>query len=155
MFKGSHHSIESRKKISEALKGHVAWNKGLTSGSDPRILTAERSGHWKGGRNNTKEGYIEVYSPNHTNRRRCGKKDWIGGYVVEHRLVMEKHIGRYLNSWETVHHINGIKDDNRIKNLKLLPTNEHNTKVQEIYKENRNLKLLLLALLTASTQKEV
>ena len=42
-----------------------------------------------------------------------------GNYVFEHILVMEKHINRYLNEGESVHHKNGVRNDNRVKNLEL------------------------------------
>jgi len=74
--------------------------------------------HWKGGIRITKEGYIAIYSPHHP----YAKKDKT---VLEHRLVMEKYLGRYLLPKEIIHHKNGIENDNRIENLQLTNQSLH------------------------------
>jgi len=83
----------------------------------------KRSYNWKGGRIKDRLGYIQVWAPKHPNAK-FGK-----GYVHEHRYVMSKHLGRSLESWEYVHHRNGIKDDNRIKNLELMTKKVHRGEV--------------------------
>lgn len=94
--------------------------------------SGKRHPRWKGGRIGG-AGYIFILTPNHPYANNHG-------YVREHRLVMEKHLNRYLLPWEAVHHINGIRDDNRLENLELLPSGEHNKMVQEVYRENKFLK---------------
>lgn len=71
---------------------------------------------WKGGRIKTTQGYIHILNRTHP-RSNCRH------YVPEQILEVEKYLKRFLSKKEAVHHINGIKDDNRIKNLYLF-TNE-------------------------------
>lgn len=106
-------------------KNNIPWNKGKKHSDEMReklkkahrILKGEKSRHWKGGKSVNHDGYIRVYCPDHPNARGC--------YVFEHRIKMEKKLGRYLNSDEVVHHKNGIKDDNRLTNLVLMKKPDH------------------------------
>jgi len=117
---GFKHTEDSKKKMSESQKGRESYWKGkkLPLEMCEKIrtsLSGEKCYAWKGG-TRKKNGYIQIYYPGHPF---CDKKK----YVFEHRLVMEKHIGRYLNPDEVVHHINGEKTDNSIGNLMLFSNN--------------------------------
>ena len=48
-----------------------------------------------------------------------------GDYILEHRHIMEQHLGRKLNPSEIIHHINGNRLDNRIKNLMIDNQSNH------------------------------
>jgi len=69
----------------------------------------------------TSEGYVYIRVRNHPYTTKAG-------YLLEHRLVMEKHLGRYLKKYELVHHLNGIRTDNRIKNLAVTDIYKHERK---------------------------
>jgi len=75
--------------------------------------TGKNNPRWKGGKIKNYHGYIFVWKPQHPN---CNSR----GYVLEHRLIAEKMLGRYLLRSEIPHHENEIKDDNRPENIKVL-----------------------------------
>jgi hypothetical protein len=104
---------------------------------------------WKGGRCIDSKGYISVLIFEHSHGR--NKR------IAEHRLVMEKYLGRHLNPNEIIHHKNGNRTDNRIENLKLSTRQKHQSshvkeyykKIKQIYQENEDLKKINLMLLVA------
>lgn len=93
--KGKSIPIEVRQKISEAHKIHGIGHKKKRT-----------------------DGYIAVYYPEHP-------KSTKEGYIMEHVLIVEKSIGRHLKDNECVHHINAIRNDNKLENLKLMTKSEH------------------------------
>jgi len=97
----------SMKHSKQFKKGQIPWNKNKKCSQ----LSGKNHWNWKGGRR-LSDGYFLIKSPNHPNCK-------VDGYVYEHRLVMEKMIGRYLKPNEIVHHKNENGLDNREKNLKL------------------------------------
>jgi len=112
-FYGKHHTNETKKKISLAHKGKK--RKPFTEETRQKMGKWQKgsgNNQWKGGKKKDSQGYIHLLKPEHPFSD-------IKGYILEHRIIMEQKIGRYLNSKEVIHHINGIKNDNRIENLRL------------------------------------
>jgi hypothetical protein len=88
----------------------------------------EKNPKWKGGRRVDSDGYVLVKAWDHPKHRK-------NGYVLEHRLVMERHLGRLLEDWEVVHHKNCDKTDNRIENLELLDGQASHMKLERTGKK--------------------
>ncbi len=111
---GYKHSKESKKKMSEAQKGKKHTKETKKKMSETRKGT--NNGMWKGGRYKSAKGYIYTLMPEHPHANNGGNR-----YVKRSHLIMEKTLRRYLRPGEIVHHVNGIKDDDRPENLQLFP----------------------------------
>lgn len=137
--KGIPKSKETREKLS---KSHLG--KKLSKEHRDKVIKTLNQGkglrnpNWKGGFT-SKEGYKYLRLLDHPNKLS-------NGYLAEHRYVMEQKLGRYLTKWEHIHHINGVKSDNRIENLELVNAQTHNlitmleNRVKELEEENKILK---------------
>jgi len=90
----------------------------------PDSFSRESSPAWKGGRKINKAGYVLVLLEESDPYFSVAQRN---GYALEHRYVMSKAIGRVLDRKEPVHHINGIRHDNRPENLKLVSRRDHDT----------------------------
>jgi len=115
----------------------------------------DKRADWKGGRYQRKEGYIyvRIYDTSPYFSMVKKRPNAHSGYVLEHRLVMAQHLGRPLEPWEIVHHRPpGIKDDNRIENLKLLLSNSEHSKM--FYEELQSLRTRITALESRNTVLE-
>jgi hypothetical protein len=111
-----------RKGIGVAIKNGLPRHTQPHTDLSKKKISINRTGkmcgsqhpNWKGGRWKHSSGYIGIS---------------IKGFVMlEHRYIMEQHIGRKLAPEERVHHVNGIKDDNRVENLILLPSESEHQK---------------------------
>ena len=93
----------------------LAFSKGRRPDSN---LKGKESPNWKGGRVKNNCGYILAYAPNHPRATHR--------YVPEHILVWERVNKRPLPEGYIVHHLNGLRDDNRPENLVALSKKDHN-----------------------------
>jgi hypothetical protein len=96
-------------------------------------VTASGNGRWNGGVYNREDGYLGLYEIKLKGERTK--------YSMEHRLIMEQHIGRKLKNSEVVHHLNGNRKDNRIENLSLFNTSAWHRKWHALY---RNIVKIML-----------
>ena len=82
-------------------------------------------------------GYLRIWEPSHPSASQ--------GRVLEHRWVIEQSIGRHLMSDEHVHHLNGIKDDNRLDNLQVMDAQAHRLLTAAELKDQRQSEAAELA----------
>lgn len=90
------------KKCKSHMEHHPNWKNGIMKRADGYILI---------------KTFIHPYKPKN-------------GYIREHRLIIEKQIGRFLHRWEIVHHINGKKDDNRPENLMVFKGTDNHSRFE-------------------------
>lgn len=96
------------------------YGKGLFGEDNPMFgKRREQASNWKGGRKVRKDGYTLVAAPDDHPYPADQHKPGQLKYILEHRYVMEQHIGRYLEPGEVVHHIDGNPRNNAIENLRL------------------------------------
>ena len=78
------------------------------------VMYGDKNPAWRGGRRISRQGYVDIKMRSHPRAN-------YEGYVLEHRLVMEEKLGRYLTPKEVVHHIDGNRVNNTPENLHLFP----------------------------------
>lgn len=111
-------SKKAKKQISEAMKGNKHTKGHKLSNETKEKIRISRLKKGVGHKKTRADGYVAIYFPDHP-------KSSSEGYIMEHILVMECNVGRWLKDDEVVHHKNHKRNDNRIENLQLMTFKEH------------------------------
>jgi hypothetical protein len=122
----------------------LSWEKGNRI---IHFLSGPDHPQWKGGKR-AKKGYKMIKRTGH---HHAG----VDGYVMEHILVWEEHNNKKLPKGWVIHHLNGIKDDNRPDNLIALPDRKHKRVLAEKAKKIRELELKVKILERALDSKQM
>jgi hypothetical protein len=108
-----------------------------------KILFPKRRKSPKCGRFFTAQGYVNVMVKTLPEEDRVIAEAVLPGrpYVLEHRLVASKKIGRPVQRGEVVHHINGIRDDNRPENLEVISADVHSKQHRDVERDLHRLRI--------------
>jgi hypothetical protein len=122
---GKKHSPETKEKMRQSALGRKNTpdhTLKVVKAFAERKAKGIKNRNWKGQKIHSNTGYIwiEVFDHPHAS----------AGRILEHRLIMENILGRYLERWEHVHHKNCIKDDNRPENLEIVLSYKHHGEIR-------------------------
>lgn len=104
-----------------SLAPHTDRKRGWVKSQPVRYIHTHRARKSSGVKVKTTDGYWQVLVHEGDDFFCMSKMHGCASYVLEHRLVMARHIGRALKTPEVVHHENEVKTDNDIANLRLFP----------------------------------
>lgn len=99
-----------------------------------KIWSREKHPNWKGGRTDNGQGYMMIMEKNHPRANS-------GGYVMEHILIWEKIYNKKLPKDWVIHHLNGLRNDNRPENLIAMKRSEHIHQAEGFKKRIRELEI--------------
>jgi len=104
--------------------------------------------NYKDGRISSGRGYIYITDKTHPRAQKSG-------YIFEHIVIWERTHNRILPKGWVIHHLNGIKDDNRPSNLKAMKRGEHNNLGEPYKKRIRELEAEVMLLKSALERQQL
>jgi transposase len=112
-------AIAKKYNVSQAVIGRTLWKQGIQTSK--RLRFGEKHGSYKGGKGINNMGYVQILMPK--DHKFYKEMALSHGYVLEHRFKMAESLGRPLTKDESVHHVDGNKQNNDISNLQLRKRN--------------------------------